>query len=133
MRPELHRAALLLALALLMMTTACSPQSGELPDGGPVLIPEGQHPGLRPLEVPRQDVDRSRFVFLATGNTSDEDGPRWYGYATEHTAYSINGSDVALEDFERALADTGAYQFDVHVETRGEFETINAILPEVEE
>jgi hypothetical protein len=85
------------------------------------------------MEIPRQDVDTSRFVFLAIGNLTDEEGPRWYGYATEQTTYSINHTEVALEDFERTMSDTGAYRFDVLVEKRGEFASINAILPGVEE
>ncbi len=121
--------ALLLAFSLSVTAMGCSPEPTVSPETIPTPIPEGNHLELRPTEIPRQDVDTSRFVFLAAGNRNDEDGPRWYGYPTSETAYSINGSQTTLEDFERTLSDTGAYQFDVEVENRGEFAAINAIFP----
>lgn len=122
-------ALLLLAFALSVTAIGCSPVPTVSPEASPTLIPEGLYMELRPAEIPRQDVDTSRFVFLATGNRNDEHGPRWYGYPTSETAYSINGSQASLEDFERTLSDTGAYEFDVEVENHGEFARINAIFP----
>lgn len=105
--------------------------SPEAPPENVTLIPVGSYSRLGPLRIPGGEITpESEFRFMVLEFSGKPTGTMWSGYATEQTAWEIDGKSVDAADMGKRLEEAPPEWFEVEVEEEGKLARVNVHLAE---